>query len=308
MRQIQFICATVVTLLGFSQQAHADCAIIDQLDKLYILQTRLANNPDTALFRDDIRQLRMISQNISNQDAVRAVDGNAIIGKGAGFVQFLENTQSLLRGTSLDDPFSVQSHFTRSARQNLQNIGGYLTDLRCTDTQIALDRAQRAADPTRSNSDAEDLQEVAEVLKQLMAEIFRWRTLVIVVVLSITCAVAIPQIRRWVLIRRRRAKRHSTSYPTHYTWAERTCSGTLVDINCHGTKLQHEAGNPLPLGALLEVAINGEMTAGAVKWSNVHYSGVQFDTSIDLEQVYAICAAASSLATTQNGAPRDAVS
>jgi hypothetical protein len=205
-------------------------------------------------------------------------------------MQFLQNTQSLLRGTSLDDPDSVRPHFTRSARQNLQSIGRYLTALRCTDTQIAVDRAQRAANPTRSKSDAEDLQQVAAVLKQLAAEIFRRRTLVIAVVISIDCAVAIRQMRRWLLIRHRRAKRHTTSYPTHYTWAERTYNSRLVDINCHATKLQHEVGNPLPLGVSLEVVIEGKMAAGAVMSSNVHYSGVQFDTSIDVEHVFAVCA------------------
>jgi hypothetical protein len=106
--------------------------------------------------------------------------------------------------------------------------------------------------PTRNNGDAEDLQEVAAALKQLAAEIFRWRTLVVAVAISITSAVAIP------LIRRTRTKRHTTSYPSHYTWAKRTCNGTLMDIHYHGTKLQHEVGNPLPLGAPLEVAIKRE--------------------------------------------------
>jgi hypothetical protein len=65
----------------------------------------------------------------------------------------------------------------------------------------------------------------------------------------------------------------------------------LMDINCHGTKLLHTVGQPMPLGTPLEVAIDGEMTTSTVMWSNAHYSGVKFDTSIDLAKVYEVCAA-----------------
>lgn len=64
-----------------------------------------------------------------------------------------------------------------------------------------------------------------------------------------------------------------------------------MDINCYGTKLLHAVGHPLPNGTPLDVAIEGQMTSGTVMWSNVHYSGVKFDTSIDLAQAYAACAA-----------------
>lgn len=291
MQRYKLMVVVVLILLGFSRQATANCTVIDQLDKLYVLQTRLANNPATALFRDDIRQLRTISQLVSDQDTLRAVEGNSFVGKGASFVQFLQNTQRLLQGASLDDPFSVQGHFNGAARQNLRSIGGYLNDLRCTDTQIAIDAAERAADPTRGNSDAEDIREVIAFLNQLAEEVFQWRTLFIVLTVTAVVAVAKPLIRRWIVIRQRRAKRHTTHYVTQYAWADRSYDGMLMDINCYGTKLLHAAGHPLPNGTPLDVAIEGQMTSGTVMWSNVHYSGVKFDTSIDLAHVYAVCAA-----------------
>ena len=308
MRHSNLMIALALILLGFSRPAHADCMILDQIDQLHVLQTRLANNPDTALFRYDIRQLRTISSTISNRETLEAVAGNAIMGKGASFVRFLENTQNLLQGTSLDDPLSVQPHFTRAARQNLQDIGGYLTDLRCTDTQIAVDQARAAADPIRGNSDAEDLEEVAEVIREVIQEVFQWRTLLIVIVLAIIVSTAFPLIQRWLILRLRRAKRHNTNYTTQYRSEDRTINGVLMDINCHGTKLRHEKDNPLPKGGSVDICIEGEWTGGTVVWSNVHYSGTKFSDMIALSQVHAICTAQEGDAKTQNGAPKDAVS
>jgi len=308
MRHFSLMIALAFVLLGFSRPAHANCMIIDQLDKLHILQTRLANNPDTALFRFDIRQLRTISSTISNRSTLEAVTGNAIMGKGASFVRFLQNTQNLLQGSSLDDPYSVRSHFTRAARQNLQDIGGYLTDLRCTDTQIEVDQARAAAAPARGNSDAEDLEEVAEAIREVVQEVFQWRTLLIVAIFAIVISTAVPLIQRWLILRLRRAKRHNTNYATQYRWEERAINGMLMDINCYGTKLRHEAGNPLSKGNDVDICLEGDWISGTIMWSNVHYSGVKFSETIDLTQVHAICIAEEGNFETQNGAPKDAVS
>ena len=308
MRHYILMITFTLVLLGFSRFAHANCMMIDQIDQLHILQTRLTNNPDTSLFPYDIRQLRTISNKISNREALEAVAGNAIMGKGASFVRFLQNTQNLLQGASLDDPYSVQSHFTRAARKNLQDISGYLTDLRCTDTQITIDQARAAADPIRVNSDAEDLEQVAQTLREVIVEVFQWRTFLIVLILAIIASVATPLIQHWLIRRLRRAKRHNTYYKTQYSWDGCTIDGMIMDINCHGTKLRHETDNPLPRGGLVDICIDDEWLGGTVMWSNVHYSGIKFSDMIALSKVDAVCAAEEGDAKTQNGAPKDAVS
>jgi hypothetical protein len=239
---------------------------------------------------------------------LEAVEGNAIIGKGATFVRFLRNTQSMLQGASMDDPHSVRPHFNLAARQNLQDIGGYLTTLRCTSDQISIDQAAQAAEAIRGNSDADDLQEVAAVLSELAKEIFQWRTLVIIAAIGLVTGIAVPQIQKWLIGRRRRATRHNTSYPAKYRWDDRTTQGMLLDINCYGTKLRHETGNPLPQGSSLEVFIQEEWSHCTVMWSNAHYSGLQFKSAIDLDTVHAVCRAGHVQPKKQNGAPKDAVS
>ncbi len=112
-----------------------------------------------------------------------------------------------------------------------------------------------------------------------------------------------PLIRRWRILKRRRAKRHNTRYPAQYRSAEGAINGMLMDINCHGTKLRHHAVKPLKQGTFVEISIEGKWTRGTVMWSNVHYSGVQFKDATNLALVCAVC-----LAQTQNGAPKDAAS
>jgi hypothetical protein len=247
-------------------------------------------------------------QNMADRDMLEAGEGNAIIGKGATIVRFLRNTQNMLQGASMDDPHSVRPHFTRAARQNLQDIGGYLTTLRCTDDQIEIDQAAEVADAIRGNSDAEDMEEVGAVLSELGRRFFQWRTLAFIGAAALAIGLAIPKIQNWLMARRRRAKRHNTSYAAQYRWDDRTIHGVLLDINCYGTKLRHDADNPLPPGSSVEVAIENKWSRGTVMWSNVHYSGVQFKSAIDLATVDAVCGADNSPPKKQNGARKDAVS
>ena len=308
-RRFGLAISLMIGTLWIGPPAYANCLVIDQLDKLQILQARLARDPDTGLFSNDIRQLRAISAGMSNRETLDAVDGNSFTGHGADFMRFLQNTKDLLQGASLHDPQSVRPHFTRAARNNLEQVRDHLTGLRCNDTQIAVESAAASQGTSGGDSDAEDLAEVAENISAIAEEVFQLRSLVIVLAVSIAISVITPIIRRWIILRRRREKRHNTTYPTQYDWENRTIDGMLIDINCHGTKLRHEKDNPLPIGTTIDLVICGEQTTGTVVWSNTHYSGLQFKNLISLKQVDEICAATDEKTAspkTQNGAPKDA--
>lgn len=309
MRRFGLAISLMISALWMGQPAYANCLVIDQLDKLQILQTRLARDPDTGLFSNDIRQLRAISAQLSNRDTLDAVDGNSFTGHGADFIRFLQNTKDLLQGASLYDPQSVRPHFTRSVRNNLGQVRDHLTGMRCNETQISVESAAASEGTSGGDSDAEDLADVAENLSALAEEVFQLRSLVILLAIGLGISIITPIIRRWLILRQRRAKRHNTTYPTQYNWENRIIQGMLIDINCHGTKLRHEKDNPLPIGTMIDLAICDEWSTCAVMWSNTHYSGLQFKSLISLKQVEEICASDDQKNTnpkTQNGAPRDA--
>ena len=300
------ICLALGTLTA-GTMAHADCALIERLDKLHIIQSRLARDPDTALFSNDIRQIRHINKGIGNRATLDAVEGNGFTGHGADFLRFLAGTQLLLQRASLDDPQSVRPHFDSRQRETLRRIGRHLVNLRCNTDQIAVDATIASERGSGGSSDAEDLAEVAESLNRLADEVFRPRTLLVMLLAAGGTAIAAPIMKRGIRRRRRRARRHNTTFATQYLSDAQNLEGMLIDINCHGTKLRHQTDRPLPKGQPVEIAIFDQWIEGTVMWSNAHYSGVQFRKSLSLSDVDAVCAAAS-VPETQNGAPRDAAS
>ena len=99
-----------------------------------------------------------------------------------------------------------------------------------------------------------------------------------------------PFVKRWLILRRRRFKRHPANYATHYRTEEKTCESHLIDINCFGTKLARPKDQTLEVGDGIEIAIEESWVAGKVIWSNKHYSGVQFKRAIGLGEVTEIVA------------------
>ena len=300
-----FIAVLILSMFGAGNPAYADCALIDRIDRLFTIQSRLARDPDTTFFATDIRQLRRISAGISSRAVLTAVDGNSFTGRGAEFLRFLQDTQALLRRASLDDPQSVRAHFDSKTQATLKNIEGYLTDIRCTAEQIAIASATPAERNPGNNSDAEDLAEVAESLTSLAKVAIQPQNLGILAMAVIVIARGLPLFLSWRHLLRRRAKRHNCQYLTHYIWANHRHSGVLVDISCHGTKLRHDADTPPPIGTSVGISIGETVVDGTVIWSNMHYSGVNFRRSISLATVK-MARLAIHQTQKQNGAPRDA--
>lgn len=295
----------LIGVLGAGTAAYADCALIDQLDKSIAIQTRLANNPDTALFPSDVRQIRVFLKGISDRTALNAIDGNRFNAEGATVVQFLASSQHLLQRASLDDPNSVRPHFNQHVRENLAKMRAFLPAWRCASEQIEIAVATAARRGGASLSDEEELERVAETLNTLADEVLRLRTLVILLLGTIAVSIASPIISRYLLLRRRRAKRHNCTYPTQYTLDDKAFDAMLVDINCHGTKLRHDTEAPPPKGSLVVVTICDESVEGSVMWANTHYSGVQFQKLIPLAFIDPV-RAADPAPQKQNGAPRGA--
>ena len=308
-RRLGLLISLIISSLAIGSALHANCVLIDTLDKLQIIQSRLARDPDTALFASDIRQLRTMRASIGDRETLDAIDGNRFTGKGPTFIRFLQNTQDLLQGTSLDDPHSVRPHFTNRNRANLAAIGSHLNDLRCTDDQIAVDSAATDNPINAPGTDAEDMAEVAETLSRLADEVFQWRSVVIMLALAAFLATVTPLLRRWLILQRRRERRHNTTYATRYLWNEHEIEGMLIDINCYGTKLRHEADKPIPLGDTIKIRICEEWVGCTVMWANKHYSGLQFRRTIALADVKTVCTVdetAHPPSKTQNGAQKDA--
>ena len=287
MQQTALIGILAATLFMGTDRLHTNCLVIDKIDRLYSIQSRLARDPDTGLLATDLRLLRNTLRSLSNTAALEAVDGNALFGRGADIVRMLQQTQALLQSASLDDPHSVRPHFQGSARRTLTAVGDHLHDLRCSREQINIDRGAAAAEATApaTTTDAEDLAQVMQALGSFRQEALRPRNL-IGLLLTIGAGFALaPIVKRWLILRRRRARRHPANYATRYRRDEHESAGNLLDINCFGTKLARPKDEDLQVGDGIEIAIEESWVSGKVLWSNRHYSGVQFKRAIGLGEV-----------------------
>ena len=292
MQQTAMIGILAAALLMGADRLHANCMVIDNINRLYTIQSRLARDPDTGLFETDLRLLRVTLRSLNSTAALEAVDGSALFERGADIVRMLEQTQALLDSASLDDPDSVRPHFQGSARRTLAAVGDHLHDLRCTSEQISIDRAAAAAEATApaTATDEEELAQVLQALGTFGQEALRPRNL-IGLLLTIGAGVAVaPIVKRWLILRRRWAKRHPANYATRYRKDELTIKSHLLDINCYGTKLARPKDQKLEVGDGIEIAIEDSWIAGRVIWSNQHYSGVQFKRAIGLGEVTEIIA------------------
>jgi len=281
-----------VLCAALSGPAFANCMVIDQLDKLYVLQSRMMNNPATGLFATDMRQLRTISSSLSDGSVLNAVGGNSFLGKGARFVGFVADTRTLLQSVSLDDPNSVRPHFTAARRARLSAVGSDLNPLRCTRADVTAARAEAATNASEeagtATTDADDLRDVTQTLARVADEIFQIRTVLVLVFIGAAVAILTPLIRSHLILRQRRAKRHTTKYRTQYDWGDVVTNGTLLDINCFGTKLRHEAETAHERNKDITIRIDDKWVTGTIMWSNDHYSGVQFKRAITLDDVSAV--------------------
>lgn len=287
MQQTALIGILAAALFMGTDRLHANCLVIDKIDRLYTIQSRLARDPDTVLFATDLRLLRITLRSLSNTAALEAVDGNALFGRGADIVRMLQQTQALLESVSVDDPHSIRPHFQGSSRRTLTAVGDHLHDLRCTREQINIDRAANAAEATApaTTTDAEDLAQVMRALGSFRQEVLRPRNLIgLLLTIGAVFALA-PIVKRWLILRRRRARRHPANYATRYRRDVHEIAGSLLDINCYGTKLARPKDENLQVGDGIEIAIEESWVSGKVVWSNRHYSGVQFKRAIGLGEV-----------------------
>lgn len=281
---VRFLAIALVICTGTGAQAQLapqGCVYIDHLDVMHRIQTRLANNPDTIHFLDDVRVLRAKLNTVSDRAVLEAVQSNALTIKGNTFLRFLQNSRALLQTVSMDDPNSVTRHFDQQVRSNLDTIGSYLVHLRCSAEEIARDE-DVAAQTTDQGVDDED---AGQIIREAAQEILNLKNLFLVVGGTVSAHVGLRLWRSFAARQRRRSKRHPTNYATNYQIKSDTQAGGLIDINCYGTKLRHGSDAPLAKGTKVAIQIDDEWINCTVMWSNAHYAGLQFSRSIDLATV-----------------------
>ena len=125
-------------LIWIASAAHANCGVINTLDKLHAVESRLAHNPTSPLFTSDIRLLTSQARQLSGSSITEGLGANPVSDKGTAFLYFIYYAKKLALEVSVDDPTTAMRHFQSPAvLDNIATVGNYLTDMRCSPAEIA---------------------------------------------------------------------------------------------------------------------------------------------------------------------------
>lgn len=278
LRSITLLLMTAV----LATSAAADCSVIDTLDGLQSVQTRIAQNPDTPLRISDMRYLRRHSANLDENVVFQAMGGNASPEEEESFLQYFSNLEALLNHASIDDPQDLERHFSNpSVRYNLDSVGQHITDMHCTADGII---ATGAPDEAETQPD--------EAATSLIDYTY--------LILMIAISVVLGGFTYW-FVRKRTKKtdrmvRHFSNYNADYRVGQQVENGIILDVNVKGAKLQHGPNGSLEVGSTIDVFVMNEWMPCTVAWSNNYYSGLLFQTTLDEAVVQHICEASTEAA------------
>ncbi|WP_341366357.1 hypothetical protein [Yoonia sp. BS5-3] len=282
--------ALISLLLGGSAQANTspvDCWVIDRLDTLHSIQARLSRNVDNMRLQTDMHILRNAVYILEGRNILASVQTNAETPKGRTFQLFLNNSEHLLAVGNINDVNTIRGHFTPAVRSNLETVNRYLSQHRClaadaTAAQIAMAQ-NRDVDPHEDDGNA------AEIIKAAAEQVFSFRNLIILVILSTLGIIGTKTFNMAIRRRKRRARRRVAAYTTQYRWGGNIATGLILDINCFGIKLKHGSADDIITATPVEILIEDGWVLGSVAWANNHYAGLQFKKRISLRSVNAVC-------------------
>ena len=280
------------------------CLVIDRLDTVHALQTRISRSPAATFISADFDLLRSQLRGLNETTTLDAINSHSGSAQGAAFLRLLQDTENLLQIARMGNPDSITQHFTQKVRSNLATVSRYLTDLRCSDDAIRI--ARYGQDQTGARETEETLDNAAAIVWRMIAEILDLTNLFLLMG-AVVCIVFGTHVTRQMISRsKRRAKRQTSHYSTSYQIKGKTRPGTLLDINCFGTKLKHAEQGAIPAGSESSIKIGDDWVPGIIAWTNAHYAGVQFKRAISLAAVTTVCETKSPPPQTQNGAQKDA--
>lgn len=127
-----------ILLIWIASMTHANCGVIDTLDKLHSVETRLSHNPNSPLFTSDIRFLTSQARQLSGSSVTEGLGASPISDKGTAFLYFIYYAKKLALEVSVDDPSTAMRHFQNPVvRENITDVGTFLTEMRCSESEIA---------------------------------------------------------------------------------------------------------------------------------------------------------------------------
>ena len=275
MRPIFTVLLALCVFVTNTLPSHANCKVLDTIDKLHAVQMRLISNPNTPIFHSELRFLRSQSDSLDNGLVLDAVNSNALSSTGASFLRFTRHAKELLDRVSIDDPDTLRRHYANpNVRSNLQSIGSYMGEFRCSPAEIAAASMPRAEEEDRDR-----------ILREAVLDLLSLKNFSLLLLIIGTTSAAAYAYKSLLLREQRQTRRYIAQYATRYKLGDITNDGILFNINNKGAKLKQGPEGRLIIGSTVEILISDIWTPAFVSWSNMHYSGVVFKNTLSGKHV-----------------------
>lgn len=263
----------------------ADCAVIDQLDRLHSLQAQFAINPSATVYPSDLRFLRNQSQSLSERQMLDAIGAPGFSAQGASFSRFLRDTKRITQIMARGDLEKFERHYSSATvREAIQSVGRFLPDLIC---HSAFDHAKGGttieSSGARASGSTED--NAVQLLRHAAKQVTKPTTLLS---LAFAATSVIIGRRFWQSYKQwkgRRAHRFPANYATSLTIDAKQHDSMVIDISAKGAKLSFEQETPLGAKDRIKIFLDDRAVPAKVVWCNTHYVGVAFRRTIPLSLV-----------------------
>ena len=262
----------VIALTVFwASTAAGNCRVINTLDNLHAVETRLMNNLHSPLFTSEIQYLKNQTDQITYSVMLNSIETGSFSLKGATFLRFMNNARTLSARVSIDDPTTAAYFFSqRSVQRNIENVGAYLDQMRCTPSEVAAANFIEV--------DASALQsEKSYIAREHLQNLLTLQNIFIFTGLLSTLTIALIFSQHDIRFKTRGFLRYKIDYTTTIKLDDSIKVCTVNNISRSGARVKLDSNSPFTQGVKIAILLEKNWTETTIAWNRATELGLKFD-------------------------------
>ena len=264
--------------------ADVDCAAMARVMRLHGAVARLHAGAADPAFSENlcvvVTELRTLDATFADQALGPYVDRNS----RTAILQFMTRVQRLSAGLKGASRLETLSFLRLGGwHHTLETTAAAFQELPCGPQGLT-----PVADETGRPVLTEELTDKSPDLPSFGIEDLADKLLAVAMAAAIgglTLFLALPVLRRWQRLRRRRAKRFPVTYFTRIQMGSQTLKVKIINLSCTGAKAAFRQGGTLSDGDRLVIQLDDMAVEARVVWTNPFYFGVRFSPALGIDAV-----------------------
>ncbi len=279
----RFWLTTTFTLIAASAQADIDCEVVNALTRIHEAgeagQVLSTNGLPTSALRSDLS--RFDQHNVARQfEQILDSEANEILTEFAAVT-----AQIAIMARTNQGPQISRLLQSPNVRQTFDQAGKILDRIGCVGPSAA---TTSTVDPIVKASDVTEIPDRPKDISQRPSigvfEVAVWT--IVAIVLLVSAGGLIIAVRHSRDKHQRRRRRYATNQEIQFKIGDRTMTGRMLDISCHGLKLKHFLHKAPTQKDQLQVRLAGRWRDVHCQWSNEHYAGLAFASRMRTATVF----------------------